>query len=154
MTETPGNEWPEYERANYELYEQRVERLGNGRDPGELAAAVGQRPVCRINVRARQDTPLEAKLSSLANPQGGLGDAPDLSGKANLAKYGRGFAHRPVPQAGGHGRRHAQVGRRLVEPHAAGDVDEHVLADQVEPGALLQDGQQQGQPSLVDARGH
>ena len=46
---------------------------------------------------------------------------------------------------------HAEVARRLRQPHAAGDVDEDVLAEHVDAGAPLDHGEQQRHAVGVDA---
>ena len=61
---------------------------------------------------------------------------------------------RPVAEGGGDGRRDAQVGRRLVDLEAAGDAHEHVVAQQLQPDALLEHGQQQVGAVGVDAERH
>ena len=48
----------------------------------------------------------------------------------------------------------AEIGRRLVDAHPAGDVDEHIVGDQVQAGALFEHRQQQRQAVLIDADRH
>ena len=38
--------------------------------------------------------------------------------------------------------------------HAAGDIDEHVVGDEVQAGAFLENREEQRQPILIDADGH
>ena len=52
---------------------------------------------------------------------------PHLAGQADLAKADRPLVHRPPGRAGGQRHRHRQIRRRLVQPHAARHVHEHVL---------------------------
>ena len=92
-------------------------------------------------------------LASL-HPQRRLRDAADLACQSDFPKDRRRLGHGTIAQARRHRRRNAEVGGRLVEPHAAGHVDEHIFADEIEPRALFEHRKQQGQPRLIDSRDH
>ena len=56
-----------------------------------------------------------------------LGGRPDFPREPNLAEDDGVGVDRPVAQAGGDGREHGQVRRRLVDRHPAGHVHEHIV---------------------------
>ena len=115
--------------------------------------AAGRRVVGRT-VAVREDAAREPHLRRLADAQRPLAGAADLAGKTNLAEHGRRRTDRTVAQARRHGGDDREIGRGLVDRHAAGDVDEDVLAHQVEAGALLEHGEQQREAILIDAARH
>ena len=135
------------------MCEQCVERFADGADADELAVAGGL-PIRRIDVGLGHDAAAETHLRGFADAQRRLRDAANLARQADLAEHrGRRRNH-----AIAHARRDrgedAEVGRRLVDRHPAGDVHEHIVADQVEAGALFEHREQQRQPLLIDAARH
>ncbi len=133
--------------------EQLVQRFADRANADELAVAGGL-AIRRIDVGLGHDAAAEAHLRGFAHAQGRLRDAANLPRQAHLAEHRRcrrndAIAHRRRDR--GH---HAQVGRRFVHRHAAGDVHEHIVADEVQARALFEHREQQREPLLVDAARH
>ena len=84
----------------------------------------------------------------------GLAGGAHLAGQADLAEDCRRRPDRPVPDARGHRGDDREVRRRLVDGHAASDVHEDVLGDEVEAGTLLEHGQEQRQAIAIEAARH
>ena len=144
----------------------------SGADLGRLTAAgrrAPRRPSGRRRARTRRPRWLrsagsmlasgmmqlpEPHLRGFAHAQRGLGDAADLARQADLAEHRRGRRNHAVPDARRDGGEHAQIRGRLVDRHPSRDVHEHVVAHEIETGALLEHREQQRQPLLIDAAGH
>ena len=96
------------------------------------------------------DRDLEPQARRLAQPALGLRHGAQAARQRDLAEG----AHRPERDAA-RGRderqRDGEVGRRLVDPHAAGDVDEHVVLAEAEAAVAREHGQQQRQAVAVEA---
>ena len=108
----------------------------------------------RIHVRRRQDDARESHLLGLADAEIGLRDAAHFPAEADLAEHRRALRNRPIAQARRHRGDDAEIDGRLVDAHAAGNVHEHIVGDQVQAGALLEHGEQQRQAILIDADRH
>ncbi len=67
-----------------------------------------------------------------------LHDGADFAAETDLAEDGRARSDCTILHARRHGGDHSQIGSRLVYAHAARDIDIHVVAKQVQTGALLQ----------------
>ena len=102
----------------------------------------------------RDDAAGEAHLGRFAHAQRRLADAADLAGEPDLAEHRGDALTGRLRTLEATAATIAQVGRRLVDRDAAGDVDEHVLGHQVQAGALLEHRQQQRQAVLIEAAGH
>ena len=81
-------------------------------------------------------------------------DAPDFSRQPDLAEDRGGRLDRPVADARRHGAENREIRGRLVDGHAAGHVHEHVLGNEVQAGALLEDCEQQRQAVLIETARH
>ena len=102
--------------------------------PPPAADGADRRPQ---RLRARIDHRRQPELARLREAAVGVGDGAQLAGQAELAEAG----DRPLAAAGHDAARGArdrerdrEVGARLVDPHAAGDVDEHVGAADADAG--------------------
>ena len=71
----------------------------------------------------------------------------DLAGETGAAVDGE------VDAGGEHGADDGQVDGRIADAQSAGDVEEDVLLDQLEPGALLEYGQKHVHAPQIEARG-
>ena len=80
-----------------------------------------------------------------------LADGPDLSTQADLAENHRAGGRRTGQPRGDQRRRHRQIGRRLADSQAAGDVQIDIVAAEAKTAAGLQHGQDHGQPAGVPA---
>jgi len=143
--------------------EERVEGFADRAHADELAlagglavsaAAVGRPQVRGLDVRLGQDAAPEPHLRRLADSEVRLGNAADLAGEPHLAEHRRGGGNDPVADARRDRREHAEVRRRLVHRHPARDVHEHIVADEVEAGTLLEDREQQREPLRIDPARH
>ena len=63
------------------------------------------------------------------------------------------LAHRDAARGRGDRERDPEIGARLVDPHAPGDVDEHVGAAERQPGVAGEHGDDHREPLRVDAGG-
>ena len=83
---------------------------------------------------ARHDRALKPELGRLLQPRLGMADGAHLAGQADLAED---TPHRAAPggrvSGGDERRRHRQVGRRLADPQAAGDVQIDIAAANPSP---------------------
>ena len=84
----------------------------------------------------------------------GLRDAADFARQAHFAEHRGRRRDDAIADARGDRGQHAEVRGRLVHGHPAGDIDEHIVANQVETRAFLEHREQQRQPLLIDAARH
>src|SRR5262249_37962446 len=124
-----------------DLCQKHVERLADVPDADELAVTVG--PDLWLYVRLRHDAAAKSHLRRLREAQTALRDARHFPSEADLAEHRRSGGNDPVADAGRDRGQDAEIGRRFVHGHPAGDVDEHIVANQVETGALLEHRQEQ-----------
>src|SRR5436309_1188212 len=108
----------------------------------------------RAHPRARrqEDTP-EPLAGGFSEPSLHAPDRSDLPAQPDLAQEQGIGGKRPVAHAGHERRRHRQIARRLEQPHAPRHIDEHVQLGERQPAAALQDRQQHGEATVVEARG-
>ena len=78
---------------------------------------------------------------------------PDLARETDLAGEAGAAVDGEVDAGGEHGADDGQVDGRVTDSQSAGDVEEDVLLDQLEPGALLEYGQEHVHASQIEARG-
>ena len=83
----------------------------------------------------------------------GLGHRADLAAESDLAEEHRIARERAVVDARRERRRDGEVAGRLLQPHAADDVQEDVELREREPGALVEHREQQREASPVEAGG-
>ena len=83
----------------------------------------------------------------LGQPTVAVSHRSQLAGQSELAEAGQRPPVRPRQRdalgGGGHRQRNGQIGSRLVDPHAADDVDEHVGGAQPDPAVAAEHGQYQ-----------
>ena len=77
---------------------------------------------------------------------------PDLAGQADLAEDRQAAIERAIAQAGQHRGEQGEVGRRLVDPHPADHVQEHVLVVGGDAVVAVQHRQQHRQATHVQAQ--
>src|SRR5829696_7963176 len=102
---------------------------------------------------ARRDREGDAELGALVEPALGLSSGPQPAREADLAEDGDVPAHRRVP-----GRRcdregDREIGARLVDAQAAGDVDEHIGGPERDACVARQDGDDHREAFRIDAGG-
>ena len=97
-----------------------VEDPATGRSAGSARAPRG-RPPARGR-RAAVTASLEAQLGGLLEAGLELADGADLAGQADFAEEDRGRGCGQLERRGDEGGRGREVGRRLADPQAAGDV--------------------------------
>src|SRR5713101_8404060 len=90
---------------------------------------------------ARHEGAAEAQLGRLAQARLALADRTDLAAQADLAEHHHLGRHRLVGERRHHGRRHGEVGRRLADAQAAGDVEIDVVGADRDGAARLEHGQ-------------
>src|SRR5690348_11132493 len=150
--------WDSIRLAPYgQLYvrgERESQRLVQRRGPRERDRARGTgRLTLDGCAGARQDAALEAELGRLAHARLDARDGTQLTAKPDLADQGGVGRDGLLAEAGGDGRRDAQIHRRLAEGEAAGDVDIDILVAEREADALGQHGKQHQHAVVVEAVG-
>jgi hypothetical protein len=120
--------------------DQLVERFTHRADGRDLAAGGN---ISGRGITFRDHTPVVAHLCSFAHTQRSMRSPANLAGESNFSKHGRSRPDRAIPYALGNRCENRQVCRGLVHAHPARDVHEHVVGNEVEPGALVEHGEQQ-----------
>ena len=94
---------------------------------------------------ARHQDAAEAELAGLPQAQLRLRDHAHLAREPDLAEHRHVFRHRPVGEGADQRQGDREVGRRLADPQAAGDVEIDLVAGERQPAAGLQHRQQHGE---------
>src|SRR6266581_2286910 len=102
----------------------------------------------------RQERAAEALARGFGEAALDAGHRTDLAAQAYLSKEERVGRHRTIVDCGDEGGKDGEVGRRLYEAHAAGNVDEDVQAAKRQAAAALEHGQQQGEAAVIQSGGH
>ena len=71
-------------------------------------------------------------------PKRRLRDRADLSAEADLAEYGRARSHCTILHARRDGGHDTEIGSGFVDAHSSGNIDIHIVAEQMQAGAFLQ----------------
>src|SRR4029453_6171035 len=100
------------------------------------------------------DRARESHLRRFTQAQRSLTRTSNLPRKSDLTEYRGSLPDRTVAHARRDRADHSEVGGRFDDGHAAGEIDEDVLAHPFQAGALLENGEQQRQAILVDPAGH
>src|SRR5918911_1700095 len=116
--------------------------------PGQLAHLEAGRLLAAAAWRYRV---LEAQLRGLLQPGLELAHGPDLAGEADLAQEDGGGGCGQLQLRGDDGGRDREIGRRLLHPQAAGDVQIDVAGGGHKPATGLEHGQQHREPVRVPA---
>src|SRR5262249_5853832 len=117
-----------------------------------LAESEGERAAHGLRLEGRTSRPGrgehrgDAELPALVEPAVGLRRGPQAAGEADLAEDGEPFAERHPPRGRGERERDPEVRARLVDPHAAGDVDEDVGGAERQPGVPREHGDDDREP--------
>jgi hypothetical protein len=82
-----------------------------------------------------------------------LACGPEPPGQAHLAEACKPFADLNSARSGGNGERHAQVRAGLVDPYAAGHVDEDVGLPERNSRMAAEDGDDHGKALRIDSGG-
>ena len=96
------------------------------------------------------DHPLEPEARGLEQPALGAHRGAEPPGEGDLAGHDGRRTHGSLAEARRERHRDREVGRRLVDPQAAGDVHVHVVARQVQPGVAGEDGDEHQHAVHVD----
>src|SRR5437773_1982796 len=99
----------------------------------------------------RQERAAEALARGFGEAALDAGHRTDLAAQAHLSKEERVGRHRTIVDRGDEGGKDGEVGRRLYEAHAAGNVDEDVQAAKRQAAAALEHGQQQGEAAVIQS---
>src|SRR5207247_348566 len=102
----------------------------------------------------RQERAAEALARGFGEAALDAGHRTDLAAQAHLSKEERVGRHRTIVDRGDEGGKDGEVGRRLYEAHAAGNVDEDVQAAKRQAAAALEHGQQQGEAAVIQSGVH
>ena len=93
-----------------------------------------------VYILHRHDAGVETKAVCLIDTLSRIGHRTQLAGQADLAETHDAFRQRLVPKAGCDCQHHRQIHSRLVQPHAADDVDIHIARREKQPAAFFQNG--------------
>src|SRR6185503_19798539 len=118
--------------------EQGVERFAYCSYADQLAIARQRASIGGVDVGVGHDAAAESHLRGFADSQRRLGDPTHLAGQTDFAEHGGRRGDWTVAYAGGDGGKDAKVRGRLVDGHPARDIHEHIVADEIQSGALLQ----------------
>ncbi len=112
-------------------------------------------PAARLLRRDHRD---DAELRALLETPFRLGGRPQTPREAELPERGDTLAERRRARGGRDRECNGEIGARLVDAHAAGDVDEHVGRPERDPRVATEDGNDHREPLRVDtgsdAAGH
>ena len=121
-------------------------------------AAIASADRLRLDDRGRRPSPCpaargppQAELRALLEPALGLRRRPQPAGETDLAERGEAVADRRPSRGRGDRERDREVGSGLVDPDAAGDVDEDVRLTERKPRVPREHGDDHREPLRVDA---
>ena len=104
-----------------------------------------------FGVSAGAITALSPSFAHSSSRRSGLRRRTQTSRQPDLAEHGQTFTCRYTLRGGGDRQRDGEVGARLVDPNAAGDVDEDVRAAERDAGVPPRHGDDHREPLRVDA---
>src|SRR5262245_37030696 len=115
--------------------ENRVERVAYRAHADYFQTIIFRQPA---QVVLREHYALESHSSGLAQAHRGVAGRANLSGQSHLTEDDRGLVDRDVAKTGSHRRDDPQVDSRFVQRNPSDQVDEDVVAGEVEPGAFFE----------------
>src|SRR3954471_2893445 len=126
---------------------------GSGDGAGSERSADGLTQ--RRHLFRRRDDVSESELLGLRAAPVGVPDTAQLAGQPDLAEAGDRhlIAHFHAFRGAGDGESNGQIGPRLLDADAAGDVDEHVGGTGADAGVAAEDGEYEREAVAVDAVG-